>query len=88
MVGSIDDAAYLYRGVGSHQGLERPPEVLRGHATGAFHYKAALSSDAEYVVSGSSDCAAYVWKVHPTRSSSDRDEAQANVRKSPHETAD
>ena len=69
VVGSIDDAAFLYRGIGSCKGLEDAPEVLKGHTTGAFYYKAALSSDAEYVVSGSSNAAAYVWKVHPTRKS-------------------
>jgi hypothetical protein len=82
-------AVYLYRGVGGHQGLTKPPEVMCGHAAvghrsgggaggGAgggcgvgikFITKASLSPDSRFVVSGSTNRAAFVWEVNPTRQS-------------------
>ncbi|RLW07097.1 hypothetical protein DV515_00004039 [Chloebia gouldiae] len=41
-----------------------PVAVFSGHQNSTFYIKSSTSPDDQFLVSGSSDCNAYIWKGH------------------------
>ncbi|KAI9558620.1 hypothetical protein GHT06_015408 [Daphnia sinensis] len=58
--GAMDDVIYEFN-VASYN--ENPVGVYGGHEQHSFYIKSCLSGDGKYLISGSSDDYAYIWKV-------------------------
>ncbi|XP_052056716.1 denticleless protein homolog isoform X1 [Apodemus sylvaticus] len=55
-----DDNIYMFNMTGSKSS---PVAVFNGHQNSTFYVKSSLSPDDQFLISGSSDEAAYIWKV-------------------------
>ncbi|XP_078701769.1 denticleless protein homolog [Branchiostoma floridae x Branchiostoma belcheri] len=58
---STDSAIYMYN---CHSMETQPVATFTGHTCCSFHVRCALSPCEEYLLSGSSDASAYIWKVN------------------------
>lgn len=58
--GAMDDVIYEFN-VASYN--ENPVGVYGGHEQHSFYIKSCLSGDGKYLISGSSDDYAYIWKI-------------------------
>lgn len=58
----MDGVIYCHRVGGADEG-GAPERRYAGHESGSFYIKATLSPDGDYLLSGSSDRAAYLWAV-------------------------
>lgn len=56
----LDDTVYCYN---TNTFKEKPIATYTGHLNSTFYVKSCLSSDGQYLVSGSSDEKAYIWDV-------------------------
>lgn len=57
-----DGVVYAYDCVGVLSG--QPAAKYSGHVNSTFYVKSLLSPDDQYLLSGSSDSNAYIWKVN------------------------
>ncbi|NXA10678.1 DTL protein, partial [Sapayoa aenigma] len=55
-----DDSIYMFHMTGLRT---TPVAVFSGHQNSTFYIKSSTSPDDQFLVSGSSDCNAYIWKV-------------------------
>ncbi|NWY52080.1 DTL protein, partial [Chionis minor] len=55
-----DDSIYMFNMTSSRT---TPVAVFSGHQNSTFYVKSSTSPDDQFLVSGSSDCNAYIWKV-------------------------
>ncbi|XP_032911513.1 denticleless protein homolog [Catharus ustulatus] len=55
-----DDSIYMFNMTSSRT---TPVAVFSGHQNSTFYIKSSTSPDDQFLVSGSSDCNAYIWKV-------------------------
>ncbi|NXF10872.1 DTL protein, partial [Smithornis capensis] len=55
-----DDSIYMFNMTGLRT---TPVAVFSGHQNSTFYIKSSTSPDDQFLVSGSSDCNAYIWKV-------------------------
>ncbi|KAI1240589.1 Denticleless protein, partial [Lamprotornis superbus] len=55
-----DDSIYMFNMTSSRT---TPVAVFSGHQNSTFYIKSSTSPDDQFLVSGSSDCKAYIWKV-------------------------
>ncbi|NXK25045.1 DTL protein, partial [Arenaria interpres] len=55
-----DDSIYMFNMTSSRT---TPVAVFNGHQNSTFYVKSSTSPDDQFLVSGSSDCNAYIWKV-------------------------
>ncbi|NXT50825.1 DTL protein, partial [Pluvianellus socialis] len=55
-----DDSIYMFNMTSSRT---TPVAVFSGHQNSTFYVKSSTSPDNQFLVSGSSDCNAYIWKV-------------------------
>ncbi|NXV44378.1 DTL protein, partial [Uria aalge] len=55
-----DDSIYMFNMTSSRT---TPVAVFSGHQNSTFYVKSSISPDDQFLVSGSSDCNAYIWKV-------------------------
>ncbi|KAL2305988.1 hypothetical protein Nmel_003887, partial [Mimus melanotis] len=55
-----DDSIYMFNMTSSRT---TPVAVFSGHQNSTFYIKSNTSPDDQFLVSGSSDCKAYIWKV-------------------------
>uniref|UniRef100_UPI00358DF69F denticleless protein homolog n=1 Tax=Myxine glutinosa TaxID=7769 RepID=UPI00358DF69F len=60
----MDDCIYMFSTVSLNT---TPVSTFQGHRNASFYVKASLSPDDQYLLSGSSDSKAYIWKVHASR---------------------
>uniref|UniRef100_A0A8C4QJL2 Denticleless E3 ubiquitin protein ligase homolog (Drosophila) n=2 Tax=Eptatretus burgeri TaxID=7764 RepID=A0A8C4QJL2_EPTBU len=60
----MDDCIYMFSTVNLNT---TPVCTFQGHRNASFYVKASLSPDDRYLLSGSSDGKAYIWKVHAAR---------------------
>ncbi|KAM6404944.1 denticleless protein homolog [Pluvialis apricaria] len=55
-----DDSIYMFNVTSSRT---TPVAVFSGHQNSSFYVKSSTSPDDQFLISGSSDCSAYIWKV-------------------------
>ncbi|NXJ83008.1 DTL protein, partial [Trogon melanurus] len=55
-----DDSIYMFNMTGLRT---TPVAVFSGHQNSSFYIKSSTSPDDQFLVSGSSDCNAYIWKI-------------------------
>ncbi|NWI88468.1 DTL protein, partial [Pitta sordida] len=55
-----DDSIYMFHMTGLRTA---PVAVFSGHQNSTFYVKSSTSPDDQFLVSGSSDCNAYIWKI-------------------------
>ncbi|NXN38422.1 DTL protein, partial [Rhinoptilus africanus] len=55
-----DDSIYMFNMTSSRT---TPVAIFSGHQNSTFYIKSSTSPDDQFLVSGSSDCNAYIWKV-------------------------
>ncbi|XP_062429560.1 denticleless protein homolog [Rhea pennata] len=55
-----DDSIYMFNMTSLRT---TPVAVFSGHQNSTFYIKSSVSPDDQFLVSGSSDCSAYIWKV-------------------------
>ncbi|KAM8945423.1 denticleless protein homolog [Pelodytes ibericus] len=55
-----DDNIYMFNATGPRTD---PVSVFSGHQNSTFYIKSSVSPDGQFLLSGSSDCSAYIWQV-------------------------
>ena len=55
-----NDVIYMYDCISFKN---TPLNCFRGHSNATFYVKSAVSPDDQFLMSGSGDCDAYIWKI-------------------------